>query len=294
MSDELVEARPFLLMDREDEKQIIAEMRGEILKEYVYSYKDKGRTIEGLSLAGINAVSIYMAEMRKPMRALEQHITEDSEFVKAVVKVGRYSVKDDGTEVGLDSAYGAKRQAKFYASGKENPFAFEQAISKAERNARKKLIPEKVIVELMKQYKEEGKVKKIEATDVDYQVQNEKPKKAGWKVTDDEEITKEQLSELKRLAKEVGYKNPVLSLYKTQQDYEDGKSQFEEMKRLALKINKLRAERVMTPEEETEFMAKHNIKGWDKLLLPPLRLRAIVKELEKYPLENRIEKAEEE
>jgi len=167
MTNELVEARPFLLMDKEDEKQIIAEMRGEIIKEYVYSYFKDGRRVEGLSLAGINAVSIHMAEVGNPMRVIEQNITEDAEYIKAVIKVGRYSVKNDGTEVGLDSAYGAKRQAKFYASGKANPFAFEQAISKAERNARKKLIPEKVIVELMKQYKKEGKVKTIEATDAE-------------------------------------------------------------------------------------------------------------------------------
>jgi len=282
MNTELVEARPFLLMDAEDEKQIIAEMRGEIIKQYVYSYRDKGRLVEGLSLAGINAVSIHMAEVGNPMRVLEQNITEDAEFIKAVIKVGRYSVKNDGTEVGLDSAYGAKRQAKFYASGKANPFAFEQAISKAERNARKKLIPEKVIVELMKQYKKEGKVKEIKATDADFEVQKDN--------SDIADITPEQIDEIKKLAREIGYKKLDTNDYKKHPEaYHEDMKIFRKMKTLISEVKVLREERVPTPE----FLSKYGISDWADLhRVPPHRLGEMIDELGKLPLANAPERVQ--
>jgi len=283
MSNELVEARPFLLMDQEDEKQIIAEMQGEIIKQYVYSYHDRGRVVEGLSLAGINAVSIHMAETGHPMRVIEQNITEDAEFIKAVIKVGRYSVKNDGTEVGLDSAYGAKRQAKFYVSGKENPFAFEQAISKAERNARKKLIPEKVIVELMKQYKNEGKVKEIKATDADYEVQNNPGTKS-------DQITPEQIDELKKLARDIGYKKLDLAAYRQDPGaYHRDMEVFSKMKGLIAETKALREERVV----EEGFLKDYAISSWDSLhRIAPQRLEEMIDELRRLPLANEPEKVE--
>jgi len=62
----------------------------------------------------------------------------------------------------LDSTLGAKRQPRYYSTGVENPFAYELAITKAERNARKKLMPEKIIMEMMKEYKKQGKVEEVE------------------------------------------------------------------------------------------------------------------------------------
>ena len=162
MSKELVEARPFLVMDKQDEKQVIAEMSGEIMEAYVYSYTQGNKVVEGLSLAGINAVAIHMAETGHPIRVINQWITEDEKYIKAIVKVGRFSVKDDCEEVMLDSTLGAKRQPRYYSSGIENPFAYELAITKAERNARKKLMPEKIIMEMMKEYKKQGKVEEVE------------------------------------------------------------------------------------------------------------------------------------
>jgi len=162
MKNELAEVRPFLVMDKADEEQVLAEMRGEIIKEYVYSYIQGKKIVEGLSLAGINAVAIHMAESGRPLRVIDQWITEDDKYIKAIVKVGRFSVTDEGTEVMLDSTLGAKRQARNYPKGAENPFAYELAITKAERNARKKLMPEKIIIEMMKEYKKQGKTKKLE------------------------------------------------------------------------------------------------------------------------------------
>ena len=162
MSNELAEVKPFVLMDAEDEKQIVAEMRGEIIKAYVYRYTDKGHTVEGLSKAGVDAVAMNLAMKKRPLRVLEQTVSEDDNYIKVIVKVGRYIINEDGTENLLDTTLGTKRQAKFYAGGKENPFAYEQAVVKAERNGKRKLMPEKIIIEMMKLYKNEGRMKDIE------------------------------------------------------------------------------------------------------------------------------------
>jgi len=162
MSNELTEVKPFVLMDAEDEKQIIAEMRGEIIKAYVYRYTDKGHTVEGLSKAGVDAVAMNLAMQKKPLRVLGHSVVEDDKYIKAIVKVGRYIINEDGTESLLDTTLGTKRQAKFYVGGRENPFAYEQAVVKAERNGKRKLMPEKIIIEMMKLYKNQGRTKDIE------------------------------------------------------------------------------------------------------------------------------------
>ena len=160
--NELAEVKPFILMDAEDEKQIVAEMRGEIIKAYVYRYTDKGHTVEGLSKAGVDAVAMNLAMKKRPLRVLEQTVSEDDKYIKVIVKVGRYIINEDGTETLLDTTLGTKRQAKFYAGGRENPFAYEQAVVKAERNGKRKLMPEKIIIEMMKLYTDQGRTKDIE------------------------------------------------------------------------------------------------------------------------------------
>ena len=158
----IAEAKPFLMMDKEDEEQIVREMRGEIIKEYVYSFTQKGKVVEGLSKAGVDAIALEMAQRNRPFRIIgEPIINEDDKYVKAIVKVGRYLIYPDGREVLMDTVLGTKRQAKFYSDGTENPFAYEQALIKAERNAKRRLIPEKIMIEMLKLYKEQGRVKRI-------------------------------------------------------------------------------------------------------------------------------------
>jgi len=194
MSNELVEAKPFILMDKADEEQILKEMRGDIIKEFVYSYRDKkGNIVEGLSNAGVNATSMEMAVRKKPLRVLEQWVTEDDKHYKAIVKVGRYIVKDDGTEVLVDTTLGSKRQAKFFKPGVENQFAFEQAVVKAERNGKRRLMPEKIIIEMLKLYKNQGKVKKIHEP-----VNSEKVEPDSSEVKR-EDATQSQLNLLKKM-----------------------------------------------------------------------------------------------
>lgn len=158
----LDESMPYKLMDAEDEKQILAEMRGEIIDTFVYSFVDRsGKEITGLSKVGIDNVCRESASKGEVFRVIDEPvIKEDDKAVNVVVKVGRYLQKPDGKEIMLDTTFGAKREEKF-RNNRFNPFFFETAMSKAERNAKRKLMPENLIIEMIKKYKQQGKVKTV-------------------------------------------------------------------------------------------------------------------------------------
>src|SRR5690242_11164339 len=50
----------FLEFDRADDDQIMAEIRGGVVEEYVYEFQQGGQTVTGLSLAGVMAVAQSM------------------------------------------------------------------------------------------------------------------------------------------------------------------------------------------------------------------------------------------
>ena len=85
--------------------------------------------------------------------------------IYAVVTVGRFLIRDDGTAVQTDTAVGAKREALQKWSQKggkffEDPFAFEKAISKAERNAKLKLLSETIKDEILALAISQGRVQR--------------------------------------------------------------------------------------------------------------------------------------
>jgi hypothetical protein len=172
---------PFMLMDNEDESQILAEMQGAVIATFVYCFSDKrsGKEVVGLSKAGVDQAcresslrgEIYRI-IKNPITGKPCEIEEDDKFIKVVVEAGHFVITKDrnGKVLGeqlLNTAIGSKRQAKNMKSrdGKimPNPFAFEVALSKAERNAKMKLLPYKFILEMIKNYRNKGNVQMIEA-----------------------------------------------------------------------------------------------------------------------------------
>jgi len=163
---ELMEWAPFQIIEKVEDEAILAEIRGEVLKDYVYSFKDSsGRTIEGLSKAGVDAVVAELAHRGEAIRELDLNWTEDEKAYKVTVRAGRYAISKDGKEVLLDSAFGAKRQPKTFITKEneevENPFAFELGIIKAARNAKRRLIPESLAVEIIERAKTEGRARVV-------------------------------------------------------------------------------------------------------------------------------------
>src|SRR3989338_7220426 len=124
------------LMDRKDDQQILAELQGRFLDEYVYEFPQDGKTVTGLSWIGTKEASREYGGIQVPLEKLKI-IAEDDKSV--TVAVESFDVYTGTSRIGL------KRQQKHLRlrDGRvlENPFYFEQAVSKAQRNAINAVIP---------------------------------------------------------------------------------------------------------------------------------------------------------
>ena len=127
------------VVDQVDDQAIIELMTGQTIQDYVYSFKQGGRTVEGLTLAGINEA----ANRRGGIQVEEVKYEEQENSWIATAKAV-------DTITG-SSRYGAYEQPKMNG-GRPDPFAFTKAIHKAQRNAIKQLIPVPVIREVLNFY----------------------------------------------------------------------------------------------------------------------------------------------
>jgi len=70
-------------MDRRDESQILAEMRGELIEEFVYSVDIQGRRVTNLSYAGVKEA----IRRRGNLEILEARTEETDDEIRALVRV---------------------------------------------------------------------------------------------------------------------------------------------------------------------------------------------------------------
>lgn len=162
---------PYVLMDAEDDNQILAELGGAIIDHFVYSFKQDGKEVTSLSKTGVDAVCVEMANTKNIIYdVVDTQFREDADYFYVDVKVERSRLlfSESGEYKGkapMGSATGHKRQAKQQRTKfglKDDQFAYEKAFSKAERNAKMSLIPKPFVLEMIKQFRGEGKVKQIE------------------------------------------------------------------------------------------------------------------------------------
>lgn len=157
-----------------DDAIIEAEMMGNILPYFIYTFPQDGKDVVGLTVKGVNEV---VRRLGKDAKSGSKIHMNPAYMIKEEVE--RDGIK--GIEVTVfaedlisgNSAWGVKfepykKTKKDWKTGKEttytNTFATEKALSKAERNAKRKLIPEvlatKMIEKLMKE--DPNSVQKIE------------------------------------------------------------------------------------------------------------------------------------
>ena len=124
----------FREMERRDEDQIVAEMKGDYLREFVYQFQSGGRTVTGISWAGIKEIAYKMGNIQVDLVDLKE---TDKSYV-AIVKAT--------DTLRNNSRLGASTQLKMMkrrdGSEEEDSFALQKAISKSQRNAIRPLIPE--------------------------------------------------------------------------------------------------------------------------------------------------------
>ena len=152
--------------DKLDESQALAELKGASLQEYVYSFEDKGVKVTGLSLVGVRET---VREMNK--RGFSRTgIAERAPIINETdnyIEVQTYA-KD---ELNGGGYWGIKRQDKLTrkkdGSTTPNRFCMEQALSKAQRNAMRGLIPEPFVKEMIATYLKAGKGRKVSKDEVE-------------------------------------------------------------------------------------------------------------------------------
>lgn len=127
------------VIDSVDDQAIVEMMTGQTIQDYVYSFKQGGRVVEGLTLAGINEAANRRGGIQ--VNNIEYKETDKSWMATAQAV---------DTIIG-NSRYGAYEQPKMIG-GRPDPYAFTKAIHKAQRNAIKQLLPIPVIREVLNFY----------------------------------------------------------------------------------------------------------------------------------------------
>jgi hypothetical protein len=124
----------FQAFDKRDEQQILRELQGELLEEYVYTANNQGQTVTQLSYPGTKEA----ARRRGNFEIADWRVDYTSSLVNAVVKI-----RDLENRCEFLGASSAKI---------EQPFALTLALNKAERNALNKMLPTKWIAAMIKEF----------------------------------------------------------------------------------------------------------------------------------------------
>lgn len=176
---------PFMAMDAADDEQILSEVKGKgatVAEEWIYSFEQDGKEITGLSWMGTKNAAFWLA--RKNMAKLKISNVD----VKPDPTDPEYMLCSANAEDSLNgvSTFGFKRQwtklKRRDGSLVTNPFWYEQGTSKAMRNAMQSLMPADWITLMIKEWVDQGKIKKLDASRVNVTggVATTDPKKKFW------------------------------------------------------------------------------------------------------------------
>ena len=140
----MTENEKFAIMEQKDEKQILAELQGVYLDKFVYSFKQGNQDVTGISWAGIKEIAYRIGEIDTTIEKYEE--TEEAYIF--IVKA---------TNKGVGSRLGVSNQPKKYSNGKPDQFALQKALSKAQRNAIRGVIPEATIQQYLDKFMKQDK-----------------------------------------------------------------------------------------------------------------------------------------
>jgi len=140
------EADSFQLMERRDEEQIVAALEGKYLDEFVYSFPQGGKMVEGLSWVGIQEASRAYGGIQCPIEKVKIDET-DKEIVVMLEAI------DTQTN---SSAIGVSSQTKVMST-RSGPivdtFARQKAVAKAQRNAKRQLLPQTLLKQWIEKHR---------------------------------------------------------------------------------------------------------------------------------------------
>jgi hypothetical protein len=141
---EVVEQMPYSLMERKDEDQILQEIKGNVIEEFVYSFPQGNKQITGLSYSGVKQIALKMGNI---------HCAEPILQENGSCWIGKVKAIDVQRNLEM---WGVSMQPKFMelrnGAKVKDDFCIQKCVSKAERNALRKLMPEKIIIEMVKEW----------------------------------------------------------------------------------------------------------------------------------------------
>lgn len=148
------ELRIVVASELADDDIIEREMMGEVLPYFIYRFTQDKKEVIGLTVKGVNEVVRRLGKDPRSgskIRINPQYLLKD-ECEREGEKGIEVSVFAEDLVIG-NSAWGIKFEP-YYKSGKngryKNTFAVEKALSKAERNAKRKLIAEPLAMTMIK------------------------------------------------------------------------------------------------------------------------------------------------
>jgi len=155
---------PFAIMDALDEKAIMAAFQGQVPEHWVYRFEIDGRVTEGLSAPGVEETARYMAaHEHEVLRELDVHLESETETEgRFVATAARFAISPEGDEIKLDTVIRGKRQPKYIQlrkGGRQfNEHWYEIGVTKAARNAKLALIPDRIKQHVIRLAAKKGKV----------------------------------------------------------------------------------------------------------------------------------------
>jgi hypothetical protein len=140
------DAEVYQMMDKRDEEQIVASLQGKYLDEFVYSFQQGGKMIEGLSWLGIQEAARAYGGIQCSIDKMKIEDKKDD----IVVYVEAFDNQTQSSSIGVGV------QAKMMLTYKgiiEDPFAIQKAVSKAQRNAKKQLLPQQLLKQWIEKHR---------------------------------------------------------------------------------------------------------------------------------------------
>ncbi len=178
----------YMEMDRRDQLQIVAEAMGEVVEELVYVVQGK----KGLSYKGVNTIGFYMGDLGVEEWVDWQRIQMGEQMYWSATVRGyneRYNLKALGTAEAPEmmEVYDRDDKKNKIPDGKGgfkthlefDRFCRRKALSMAQRNAKRAVIPEPVLLKWLNYFwdKKQGKDVeipfKVKAVDADFKVVDE-------------------------------------------------------------------------------------------------------------------------
>ncbi len=136
-------AEIFTDLDRLDDDQIVAELKGGVIEEYVYQFPVGGQQIVGLSWVGAREAARHY----RGIHAGEPKIAQDDESFTIMVQM-----TDTMRDLSLWGAATVPKKMKTKNGEVVDGFAFNKALSKAQRNALVAVLPTAVIVKTIQAF----------------------------------------------------------------------------------------------------------------------------------------------